>query len=86
MEKKENKKVGSEGIEDKKIFGPRIPDILDLEDLADLLRVSKQTARRLVADGDIPAYRFAKGKYLITKHNLIKTIDAKSNKSRMSQT
>ncbi len=54
-----------------------IPDILDLGDLAELLRVSKPTAKKLVEEGIIPGYKFLRGKWLITKRQLIKRIESK---------
>lgn len=73
------KKKDSTDIKDKEMF-KGIPDILDLGDLASLLRITKPTAKKLVVDGAIPGYRFLKGKYLISKRQLIETIE---NKSRM---
>ena len=55
-----------------------IPEILDLEDLAGLLRVSKPTAKKLVEEKVIPGFKFLRGKWLITKRQLIKTIESKS--------
>jgi len=55
-----------------------IPDIMDIGDLVELLRVSKQTVMKCIEDGKIPAYKIAKGKYLITKRQLIKTIEKRS--------
>ena len=40
--------------------------ILDVVDLASLLRVSVQTARRYINEGRIPAYKVVPGKYLIS--------------------
>jgi excisionase family DNA binding protein len=55
-----------------------IPDILDLEDLAGLLRVTKPTAKKLVEEKVIPGFKFLKGKYLISKRQLIKVIEERS--------
>ena len=63
-------------MEEEKTSGT-IPDILDLEDLAGLLRVSKPTAKKLVEEKVIPGYKFLRGKYLVTKRQLIKTIESK---------
>lgn len=49
--------------------------ILDVVDLATLLRVSEQTARRYINDKKIPAYRVANGKYLISVDHLKKYIE-----------
>jgi len=49
--------------------------ILNVEDLADLLNVSKQTARRYINNGRIPAYRVVPGKYLISVRQLIEKIE-----------
>ena len=67
----------SKGTKDKEMPNG-IPDILDLGDLAILLRITKPTAKKLVVGGAIPGYRFLKGKYLISKRQLIKTIESKS--------
>jgi len=55
-----------------------IPDILDLGDLAELLRITKPTAKKLIEEKVIPGFKFLKGKYLITKRQLIKTIEDRS--------
>jgi excisionase family DNA binding protein len=34
-----------------------LPDVLDLEDVADLLRVHQKTVRLMALDGKIPAFR-----------------------------
>jgi excisionase family DNA binding protein len=48
---------------------------LDVEDLAELFRVSKQTVRDLIRSGIIPGYRIAQGKYIVTKRYLVDFID-----------
>ena len=58
-----------------------IPEILDLGDLAELLRVSKQSAKALVDNGTIPGFRFMKGKYLFSKRQLIEVIEKGSQTS-----
>jgi excisionase family DNA binding protein len=35
----------------------RLPDVLDLHDVADLLRVHQKTVRLMAIDGKIPAFR-----------------------------
>ncbi len=52
-----------------------IPEIMDVGDLAGLLRVSKPTVRKLIEAGKIPGYCFGQGKYLISKRKLIETIE-----------
>ena len=52
--------------------------ILDVVDLAGLLRVSVQTARRYINKGKIPAYQVVPGKYLISTNQLIKHIEKRS--------
>jgi len=49
--------------------------ILDVVDLAVLLRVSVQTARRYINEDRIPAYRVVPGKYLISVELLKKHIE-----------
>ncbi len=49
--------------------------ILNLNDLAELLDVSKQTARRYINNGRIPAYRVVPGKYLISARQLMEHIE-----------
>jgi excisionase family DNA binding protein len=59
-----------------------IPEILDAGDLAELLRVSKQTAIRYIRQGSIPAARIVKGKYLVSRARLIEFIDEKTTNER----
>jgi excisionase family DNA binding protein len=59
-----------------------IPAILDVGDIADLLRVSTQTALRYIRQGSIPAARIVSGKYLVSRTKLIEFIDAKTNTDR----
>ena len=59
-----------------------IPEILDAGDLADLLRVSTQTAQRYILEGHIPAARIVKGKYLVSRAKLIEFIDSKTTTDR----
>ena len=63
MEKKE--KVKSEEREEISNIG-----VLDVIDLAVLLRVSPQTAIRYINNKRIPAYRVVSGKYLISVDQL----------------
>jgi len=49
--------------------------VLDAEDLAGLLRVSKLTATRYINKGLVPAYKIAPGKYLISARQLISHIE-----------
>jgi excisionase family DNA binding protein len=49
--------------------------LLDVVDLAVLLRVSDQTARRYINEKRIPAYRVVPGKYLISVKQLEKYIE-----------
>ena len=51
---------------------------MDIGDLVELLRVSRATIMKCIDDGRIPAYKIAKGKYLITKRQLMKVIEKKS--------
>jgi excisionase family DNA binding protein len=59
-----------------------IPEIMDAGDLAELLRVSKQTAIRYIRQGQIPAARIVKGKYLVSRTKLIEFIDANTTTDR----
>ena len=68
MEKKE--KAKSEQREEISNIG-----ILDVIDLAVLLRVSAQTARRYINEKRIPAYKVVPGKYLISIRRLIEHIE-----------
>ena len=68
MEKKE--KAKSEQREEISNIG-----ILDVIDLAVLLRVSAQTARRYINEKRIPAYRVVPGKYLISVKQLMEHIE-----------
>ncbi len=43
-----------------------------------LLRVSKPTAKKLLDNDTIPGYKFLRGKYLVSKRQLIETIEDKS--------
>ena len=52
-----------------------LQDILNVSDLVKLLKISKQTARRYILDKKVPAYRIGKGKYLISKRELIDCIE-----------
>jgi excisionase family DNA binding protein len=52
--------------------------ILDVVDLAVLLRVSVQTARRYINEKRVPAYRVVPGKYLISVDYLKQYIKDKS--------
>ncbi len=52
-----------------------MPEILDIEDLAEIVRVSKQTIKLLIQDKKIPAHKLAKGKYLISTKQLIQYIE-----------
>ena len=54
--------------------------ILDVVDLAVLLRVSDQTARRYINEKRIPAYRVVPGKYLISVKQLEKHIEENAGK------
>lgn len=58
-----------------------IPEIMDVGDLAELLRVTPQFARGLIENGTIPGFKFARGKYLISKKLLIETIEKGSQTS-----
>ena len=49
--------------------------ILDVVDLATLLRVSEQTARRYINEKRVPACKIANGKYLISVDHLKKYIE-----------
>lgn len=72
MEKEEK----SEDLE-KIMESTGIPDILNLSDIAELLSVSKPTAKKLLDEGIIPGYKFLRGKYLVSKRQLIETIESK---------
>ena len=61
-------------MEEKKVSAG-IPEILDLGDIAELLRVTKQTARRYIDDGRIPACKISGGKYLTTRRQIMRTIE-----------
>ena len=52
-----------------------IPEILDVEDLTELLRVSKQTIRNLIKRQEMPGWRYASGKYVCTKKQLLEWIE-----------
>lgn len=54
---------------------------MDVGDLAELLRVTPQFARGLIENGTIPGFKFARGKYLISKKLLIETIEKGSQTS-----
>ena len=49
--------------------------ILDVEDLAILLRISKQTAMKYLREKRIPSYKVVNGKYLISVPYLMKFIE-----------
>lgn len=61
--------------EKEEIKGSYIPEILDVDDLAALLRVSRERARDYIREGKVPAYRIAKGRYLISVRKLVKVIE-----------
>ena len=67
-------------MEEKKQQG-LIPEIMDLGDLSVLLRISKPTAKKLIEEKVIPGFRFGQGKYLISKRQLIETIEKGSRTS-----
>ena len=52
-----------------------IPEILDAGDLAELLRVNRQTILRYINANKLPACRIVPGKYLVTKERLIEFIN-----------
>ena len=52
-----------------------LPEIMDIQDLAELVRVSKQSIRNLVSDKKLPAYRLATGKYIFSTKQLIQHIE-----------
>lgn len=54
--------------------------LLDVVDLAVLLRVSDQTARRYINEKRIPAYKVVPGKYLISVKQLEKYIEENAGK------
>ncbi len=51
-----------------------IKGIATVEDLMDLLYVTRQTLVKYIKGNKIPAYKVGKGKYLISTEELIKTI------------
>ena len=55
--------------------------ILNIDDLADLLDISKQTVRRYINEGRIPAYRVVPGKYLISQRQLVEHIEKHASNS-----
>lgn len=55
-----------------------IPEILDLGDLCELLRASRPFILKQIAKGRIPAVRFGRGKYLITRQILLSTLNGES--------
>ena len=63
-------KIKSEEREEISVIG-----ILDIVDLAVLLRISSQTARRYINEKRIPAYKVVPGKYLISVKQLEKYIE-----------
>ena len=54
--------------------------LMDVIDLAILLRVSPQTARRYINEKRIPAYKVVPGKYLISVKLLEKYIEENAGK------
>lgn len=54
--------------------------LLDVVDLAVLLRISSQTARRYINEKRIPAYKVVPGKYLISVKQLEKYIEENAGK------
>ena len=52
-----------------------LPDILSVKDLARLLNRSEYTIKKLILDEKIPGHRFGKGRYLISKKELIDFIE-----------
>ena len=54
--------------------------VLDGNDLAVLLRVSPETARRYINEKRIPAYRVVPGKYLISVKQLERHIEENAGK------
>ena len=52
-----------------------LPDILNVKDLASLLNRSEQTIKRWILDEKIPGHRFGKGRYLISKKELVDFIE-----------
>ncbi len=57
---------------------PGIRGIATVEDLMDLLYVTRQTLVKYIKENKIPAYKVGKGKYLISTEELIKTIKVNS--------
>ena len=73
MEEKENQ------LSEEKKEGMADIGILDVYDLAVLLRVSPQTARRYINEGRIPGYRVVPGRWLISVDHLKRHIESHSN-------
>ena len=53
---------------------PGIRGIVTVEDLMDLLYVTRETLVKYIRENKIPAYKVGKGKYLISTEELIKKI------------
>lgn len=47
-----------------------VPDVLTLKDLQKVLQIGKNTALKLVHDGDITAHQIAGGRWRIFKEDL----------------
>ncbi|MCL5070825.1 MAG: helix-turn-helix domain-containing protein [Actinobacteria bacterium] len=72
----ENQKSKDKILRDEDSEGQnRLPEILDVVDLIELLRVSKQVVVRLINEKRIPAFRIAQGRYLISSRQLVEHIE-----------
>ena len=64
--------------ENSKVLQAAIPEILDVQDLAELLRTDDDEVRKLIREEKIPAYMIGKGRYLISKKKFIEVIEEKT--------
>ncbi len=56
-----------------------LPEIMDVQDLATIARVSNQTIKNCISDGKIPAYKIARGCWLISTKLLVRYIEKNSS-------
>ena len=57
----------------------RIDGIVSIEDLMDVLYVTRQTLVKYIKENKIPAYKVGKGKYLVATEQLIEKIKESSD-------
>jgi len=55
-----------------------LPEIMDVQDLAEICRVSKQTIKDCIGAGKIPAYKLSRGCWLVSTKLFVRYIEKQS--------